>query len=325
VLPGEAEITTLIEKHQRAIEGLEDPLAGGNTASRELYKTLLSPVEPLLLAAAQVVIVPDGRLHQLNFETLVVASEKPHYWIEDAVIVLTPSLSVLRLEKSAPERRRRLLIIGDPLPADPEFPPLPHLKKEIHDIAAGFAEPDRAVYTGGQAYPAHFREMDPRGFNAIHFAAHASANEDSPLHSAIILSPHGGNYKLFVSEVAGLRLDPELVTISACRSAGAKAYSGEGLIGFAWAFLEAGAHNVVAGIWNVDDAAAPLIMEEFYKDWREGDLPIRALRKAKLKLMRSGGVFRKPYYWGPFELFTCQASPQATRSAMDLAWRNSSR
>jgi CHAT domain-containing protein len=177
------------------------------------------------------------------------------------------------------------------------------------------------MVTGAEAYPARFRESDPRAFTAIHFAAHASANEESPLNSAIILSPHGGKYKLYASEVADLRLNPELVTISACRSAGSKAYSGEGLIGFAWAFLEAGAHNVVAGVWNVDDAAAPLLMKEFYAEWREGRDPARALRGAKLKLMRSGGVFQKPYYWGPFEVFT----RYATRSAMDLAWRNSSK
>jgi CHAT domain-containing protein len=130
---------------------------------------------------------------------------------------------------------------------------------------------------------------------------------------------------LYAREIADLKLQPDLVTISACRSAGSKAYSGEGLIGFAWAFLEAGAHNVVAGIWNVDDAAAPLVMEEFYKQWRAGAAPPAALREAKLKLMRTGGAFRKPYYWGPFEVFTRQASPQTTRSAMDFAWRNRSR
>jgi CHAT domain-containing protein len=212
----------------------------------------------------------------------------------------------LHLKKGAPVREPRLLIFGDPLPAVPEFPPLPHLKAEIREIAAGFPESRRAVYIGAQAYAEHFRETDPRAFTAIHFAAHASANEESPLNSAIILSPHDGRYKLYAREVADLRLEPDLVTISACRSAGSKAYSGEGLVGFAWAFLEAGAHNVVAGIWNVDDAAAPLIMEELYKQWREGANPAAALRGAKLKLMRSGGAFRKPYYWGPFEVFTRQ-------------------
>ncbi len=321
VLPAESRIDTLVEQHRRAIEGLEDPLSAGGKAARELYRTLIAPVEPLLHSAGQVIIVPDGSLHGLNFETVVVEGARPRYWIEDSTVALVPSLAILRATPTRPARTPRLLVIGDPLPADPAYPPLPHLKAEIRTIAADFPEPDRAVYTGARAYAEQFREARPAGFSAIHFAAHASANDESPLNSAIILSPHGGKYKLYLSDVAGLRISPDVVTISACRSAGAKAYSGEGLIGFAWAFLEAGAHNVAAGIWNVDDTAAPLLMQEFYKDWRARGNSAEALRNAKLRLMRSGGAFRKPYYWGPFEIFT----RQATRSAMDLAWRNSSR
>jgi len=321
VLPTDSRIERLIERHRRAIEDLQDPLSAGSSPARELYQTLVHPIEPLVHSAEQVVIVPDGRLHELNFETLVSDGAKPHYWIADATVAMVPSLAILRLKTPNSARERRLLMVGDPLPADPEFPPLPHLKTEIRTIAADFPEPDCAVYAGAQAYAEHFREAGPSAFSAIHFAAHASANEESPLNSAIILSPHGGKYKLYVSEVAGLHLDPDVVTISACRSAGAKAYSGEGLIGFAWAFLEAGAHHVVAGIWNVDDAAAPLLMQEFYKGWRDHGNSAAALRNAKLKLMRSGGPFRKPYYWGALEIFT----RQATRSAMDFAWRNNNR
>jgi len=321
VLPAESAINALIEQHRRSIENLEDPLSSGGVAARQLYGTLLGPVKPLLKQTGRAIIVPDGRLHEVNFETLVAEEPEPHYWIEDATVALAPSLGVLRSPRAQPARTPRLLIIGDPLPADPEFPPLPHLKAEIREIAAGFAETNRTIYAGADAYAEHFREADPRAFTAIHFAAHASANEESPLNSAIILSPHDGKYKLYASEVADLKLDPELVTISACRSAGAKAYAGEGLIGFSWAFLDAGAHNVVAGIWNVDDAAAPVLMKEFYNEWRGGRDPAAALRGAKLHLIRSGGAFRKPYYWGPFEVFT----RQATRSAMDLAWRNNSK
>lgn len=307
VLPSEKEIDALVERHQRAIQELQDPLEENHAAASELYRMLIGPVESLVRSAGTVIIVPDGRLHELNYETLVVDGSKPHYWIEDATLALTPSFTVLRMTKDAPAREPRLLIFGDPLPSVPEFPPLPHLKAEVRDIAAGFPEARRAVYTGEQAYAERFRETDPRVFTAIHFAAHAEANDESPLNSAIILSPHDGRYKLYARDVADLRLEPDLVTISACRSAGSKAYSGEGLVGFAWAFLEAGAHNVVAGIWNVDDAASPVIMEELYKQWREGASPAAALRRAKLKLMHSGGAFRKPYYWGPFEVFTRQA------------------
>ena len=322
VLPGESAINALIEQHRRSIENLRDPLTSGDSAARQLYRTLVGPVEPMLHASTPVIISPDGRLHEINFETLVVDGPKPHYWIDDTIVALVPSLGVLqRAPTHRSARRPRLLMIGDPLPADPEFPPLPHLRTEVTEIAAGFAESDRAVYTGAEAYAERFREAAPQTFTAIHFAAHAAANEESPLNSAIILSPHGNKYKLYASEVAEPHLDPELVTLSACRSAGSKAYSGEGLVGFAWAFLDAGAHNVVAGIWNVDDAAAPLLMKEFYQEWREGGDPAAALRGAKKQLMRAGGAFRKPYYWGAFEVFTRQAN----RSAMDLAWRKSSK
>jgi CHAT domain-containing protein len=322
VLPAESAINALIEQHRRSVENLRDPLASGDLAARQLYRTLLGPVEPMLAPGAPTIISPDGRLHGINFETLVVDGPKPHYWIDDATVALVPSLGVLqRTPTRVPARRPRLLLIGDPLPADPEFPPLPHLKTEVTEIAATFAASDRAVYTGAEAYVERFREAAPHTFNAIHFAAHAATSEESPLNSAIILSPRGNKYKLYASEVTDLHMNTDLVTISACRSAGSKAYSGEGLIGFAWAFLDAGAQNVVAGIWNVDDAAAPVLMKEFYKQWREGGNPAAALRGAKRQLMHTGGAFRKPYYWGPFEVFTRQAN----RSAMDLAWRKSSK
>ena len=116
----------------------EDPLGGRSTAARELYGVLVGPVEPLIHSAAQMIIVPDGSLHEINFETLVVDGVKPHYWIDDATVALVPSLSILRVEKrrpgapAAPADRRRSA------PADPEFPPLPHLKAEIREIAADF-------------------------------------------------------------------------------------------------------------------------------------------------------------------------------------------
>ena len=87
----------------------------------------------------------------------------------------------------------------------------------------------------------------------IHFTAHATANVESPLDSAVVLSGPDDGYKLYARDVAETPLRADLVTVSACRSAGERTYSGEGLVGFAWAFLRAGARNVIAGLWDVDD------------------------------------------------------------------------
>jgi CHAT domain-containing protein len=80
------------------------------------------------------------------------------------------------------------------------------------------------------------------------------------------------------------------------------------LIGFAWAFLQAGAGNVVAGIWDVDDAATSKLMDGLYAGLARGEAPAAALRRAKLGLLRSGTMWRKPFFWAPFEVFTRYAA-----------------
>jgi len=93
------------------------------------------------------------------------------------------------------------------------------------------------------------------------------------------------------------------VTISACNGAGTRAYAGEGLVGLSWAFLRAGAHYVIASLWEVSDASTPQLMDELYKGLSAGQDPASALRRAKLTLLHSDTVFRKPFYWAPFQLY----------------------
>ena len=88
------------------------------------------------------------------------------------------------------------------------------------------------------------------------------------------------------------------MTISACRSAGERAYSGEGLVGFAWAFLRAGSRRVVAGLWDVDDRSTATLMDRFYEGIAAGEPPARALRDAKLALMKSERQLRQAVLLG---------------------------
>jgi len=138
----------------------------------------------------------------------------------------------------------------------------------------------------------------------VHFTAHATANMESPLESAVVLSGPDTGYKLYARDVADKPLRADLVTVSACRSAGERTYSGEGLVGFAWAFLHAGARRVIAGLWDVDDRSTARVMDELYAGLQAGQAPARALREAKLALIREGGQPAGPYYWGPFQIFT---------------------
>ena len=74
-------------------------------------------------------------------------------------------------------------------------------------------------------------------------------------------------------------------------------------MGFAWAFLRAGARRVIAGLWDVDDRSTAALMGQVYEKLAEGASPGAALRSAKLEMIRSGTATAKPYYWAPFQLF----------------------
>jgi CHAT domain-containing protein len=303
-LPASAEIEALVRAHQAAIANvLANPLTASDSAGGRLYRQLVAPAVAGLPVGARIVIVPDGALHALNFETLPVDGPKRHYWIEDAEIQIAPSLASLAA-KPAPEGGRSLLLIGNPTPRAPEYPALGYAAAEMTDIAKHFETAHVMSYDGIKASPASYRAARPEQFSFIHFTAHATANFESPLDSAVILSGPDQAYKLYARDVAARPLAAELVTVSACRSAGERAYSGEGLVGFSWAFLRAGARRVIAGLWDVDDRSTAELMDKMYGALAAGDTPSRALRKAKLALIGDGGTAARPYNWGAFEMFT---------------------
>jgi CHAT domain-containing protein/Tfp pilus assembly protein PilF len=308
-LPPVAEIDKLVQQYTGSIKQGGDPLAHDDGVSSSLYKAVLAPVQALIPPGSNVIVVPDGALHELNFETLVVPEPKPHYWIEDVSISTAPSLRVLRGpdDRLPPSpRSQKLLLFGDPVLRGQEFGPLPNVRKEIAAVESHFPAANRVVFTGTAAVPAEYVKSTPASFTNIHFATHATANRESPLNSAIVFSHQGENYKLYARDVAAVPLTADLVTISACASAGAKAYSGEGLMGFAWAFLQSGARNVIATLWDEDDATSVDLMRGLYDGIAVGQPPAQALRSAKLALVHSSARFHLPYYWGPLEVFTTQ-------------------
>jgi CHAT domain-containing protein/tetratricopeptide (TPR) repeat protein len=307
-LPGSDEIEKLVRAHQAAIgNSLSNPLSATDTPGARLFDALVKPIADTLPGGATIIIVPDGVLHGLNFETLPVDDSRGgprHYWIEDAVIQIAPSLGMLIGEGRQPAEARSLLVFGNAAPREPDFPALRYASHEMDSIARHFAGGHVSTYEAERASPAAFRSAQAERFGLIHFTAHAAANAESPLDSAIVLSGPEHGFKLYARDVADLPLRAELVTVSACRSAGGRAYAGEGLVGFAWAFLRAGARRVIAGLWDVDDRSTAELMDLLYARLATGERAPDALRHAKLSLLARGDHFSKPYYWAPFQLFT---------------------
>jgi CHAT domain-containing protein len=309
-LPPGAEIDALVQRYRRALNGPQDVLTSSEEA-RSLYRTLIVPAQSLLAHDGKVFIVPDGSLNNLNFETLIVPEPLPHFWIEDADVTNASSLHVLGASVFRPAARekmgaRELLLVGDSIAPSKDYPELPRAAEQMASVARHFPKAQQHVYQHEQATPAAYFDGNPEQFSYIHFVAHGIASRLSPLDSAIVLSSGGGDtesFKLYARDIIGHPLRADLVTISACYGAGERAYSGEGLVGLAWAFLRAGAHNVIAGLWEVTDASTEQLMDRFYDELDKGASPDTALRAAKLSLLRSSN-FHNPFYWAPFQLYT---------------------
>ncbi len=300
-LPSGQQIDQDVESYRHILEQEKrDPLATLSPVGKRLFETLIAPA--VIPKGSRVVIVPDGSLNSLNFETLPVDAPNPHYWLEDAVVSIAPSLSILSTAPEHSARIKSLLVIGDTVTEGTGFAPLPQASLEIEEIKNRFSSERVAVYSGAAATADAYRNAHPDRFSTIHFAAHADTNEQRPLDSAIILSPDHNTWKLYARDVADIPLHADLVTISACRGAGARTLSGEGLVGFAWAFFQAGARNVVTSLWDVSDRSTADLMDKFYGNIAAGEPYSEALREAKLAMLR--GPYRKPYNWGAFQLYS---------------------
>jgi len=163
-----------------------------------------------------------------------------------------------------------------------------------------------ALLAQAQAIPTAYAASSPGEFRYIHFAAHGTASRLSPLDSAVVLSPTSkelGDFQLYARDIVQHPINATLVTISACYGSGVRNYAGEGLVGLAWVFLRAGAHNVIAALWQVADSASPLLMDQLYTELQAGKPPDEALRAAKLALIHSSRIYRKPLFWGAFQLY----------------------
>ena len=307
-LPSHKALRPLIDAYKNEIAGpprsIED-----SRGSQELYNTLIQPAESLIPKGSRVVIIPSKILSLVNFEALIVPGHDPHYWIDDVEIESASSLALVAhptpVDARSAKRKKELLLLGAPLEADKDFPTLKNAQEEMNRVRSHFPANQETIISGKDAVPPAYRASNPREYRFIHIDAHSAASELNPLDSFVVLSPTAGDsYKLFAHEITDTPLRADLVTISACYGAGTRWYNGEGIVGLGWAFLRAGAHQVVASLWAVDDASTPQLMDDFYGELSKGKSAAEALRAAKLKMLHSDGQRNRPYYWASLQLYT---------------------
>ena len=324
-LPGRRDIETLAGAFLRTLRSPPraplNPFESHFAPARELFGTLLGPVADLLSAEPHVIIVADGILHHLPFETLATdgPTVRPRYLAEMATVSYVPSASVLGfLRRRRQPTRHPLDFLGvaqsggtDSLGTTaPELgladlPLIPHASLEVERVARLFPEPRRRTYLGSDAHEAAVKATDLSRFRILHFAAHAMTDELFPARSAILLGAGSGQEDglLRMDEILSLNLSSDLVVLSACQTGVGQLLRAEGTLGFTWAFLSAGSSAIVASQWSVNDRSTAEMMEAFYSQMSQGLSPTAALRAAKLGMLDSErAAFRHPYYWAPFVL-----------------------
>ncbi len=294
---------------------------------RDLYDLLLRPAEARIAAAERLLVSPDGPLHTLPFAALLrggrhLAEDKPFHTILSATVYA--ELRQSRRER-LPAPKVDLAAFGDPSypSAKPGQPPaahpevraavgrglaltaLPSTREEVRDIAALY--PRARTFLGAEATEERARSIG-QDARYVHFASHGLLDERFPLNSALALTipenPRDGqeNGLLQAWEIfESLRLDADLVTLSACDSALGQEMGGEGLLGLTRAFQYAGARSVLASLWSVSDVSTADLMKRFYSHLRRGKSKDEALRAAQADLIRSQN-FAHPYYWAAFQL-----------------------
>ena len=187
------------------------------------------------------------------------------------------------------------------------FPRLPSTRQEAEAIVSFIPEDSRAVATDFAANRALALSAELERYRIVHIATHSVVNSQHPELSGIVLSlvnERGQEEDGFLQlhDIYSLKLDADLVVLSACNTALGKEVRGEGLVGLTRGFMYAGASSVVASLWKVDDSATAELMTHFYKAMFEDKLPpAAALRYAKETMWRQKH-WRSPYYWSAFVL-----------------------
>jgi CHAT domain-containing protein len=144
-------------------------------------------------------------------------------------------------------------------------------------------------------------------YRIVHFATHGLINNQHPDLSGIVLSlvdeqgrPQNGFLRIY--DIYNLKLNADLVVLSACQTALGKQINGEGLVGLTRGFMYAGAPRVVASLWRIDDRATAEMMRRFYQGMlKDGLRPAAALRAAQVSML-SEKRWQSPHYWAAFTL-----------------------
>jgi CHAT domain-containing protein len=284
-------------------------------SSTKLYNQLIPKINNDI---SQLIVLPDGVLGTLPFEAFTVESNAESkeynqltYLLEQYSISYDYAATLIldRLSTTSSNTTSGILLAA-PINFEKNeliMPNLPDSEKEINEIRYLFIGTDQkpTVAIGSNASESLVKADDLNSYKFIHFATHGVVNESKPELSRIFLCPEATeDGSLYSGEIYNLKINADLVTLSACETGLGKIAKGEGIVGLSRSLMYAGAQNLIVSLWQVADASTAQLMIEFYTQHlrhSDSDQFNLDLKKAKLSLLQSEN-YASPYYWAPFIL-----------------------
>ncbi|MEM9885149.1 MAG: CHAT domain-containing tetratricopeptide repeat protein, partial [Bacteroidota bacterium] len=291
--------------------------------AHKTYQSLLAPALENANSTQQLIIIPDGELAQISFESLLyeasntLSTATPFLLQKYAISYLYSSrflfsnqthqeadalfggfgieydentLESLENKNLAPTQSRSVALrsMGKLIYSDDEVLAIAALLKGqswINEAATKTA----------------FLENAHR-FRILHLAMHGVLNEEQPLQSALIFTKEEGKNDHFL-RAGGLynfKLNADMVVLSACNTGAGQINKGEGVRSLARAFQYAGASSLVASLWSAPDQTTKDISVNFYEYLKAGENKAIALQKAKLDYLNDPNTspeYAHPNYW----------------------------
>lgn len=281
---------------------------------KKLHEALIAPIEEVLAGKKVLGIVPHEILNFIPFAAL----KNQRYLIQDYAVFYLPSLSLLPLLREKTLENERYPVPGELLAMGNPYGNLPGAEAELKSLSRVFSQ--ATLYQGPEASKERFMKLSP-SYQILHLATHSVYDKGKPLLSYLELaSEDPGDGRLYVSQVLGLSLKANLVTLSGCETSLPQdsnsqemetLVSGDEIIAFNRAFIHAGVPTVLSSLWKVSDFATPILIYQFYQNLKT-KTRAEALRQASLMVMGHHITHGRrtvkelslshPFFWAPFVL-----------------------
>lgn len=299
----------------------------------ELYQELIGKVAADL--GEEIIIVPDAELNYLPFESLLTTRVGANslykfypFWLREKA--LSYSFSARLWQHALSQEKRSSLDQSSFIAFAPEFAPLtrselpekdqallnlsffsnraePETSRPWNDLEYSQTEVQRVKeLLGGIIYPnAPLHALlgrfvdESEEYRFVHLATHGIFNKQNGKYSYLVFQPVNDsidNERLYLADLYRIRLNAEMVVLSACETQVGEWHPGEGIASLAQGFTYAGARSIVATLWSVSNKSHSDLTPRFYRFLREGKTKAKALQLAKLEMVESGN-YAAPYHW----------------------------